>query len=1084
MAETGSPRRPRANAFVALWLLLIGFLLILGGAMGWNLYNEHAAIDAGERARLAHQAEVIDKNISQQLLATHGALHSLLAELPYLKAQTNGHGQVNRRLKSMSDALTGVRTLVILDADGTAVASNREELIGRNFREREYVQAARRSGNAGVLHLSPPYKTSLGVFAMNLTKVILNERGEFAGLIVATLDPDYFTTLLDSILYAPDMWTGLVHGDGAVSLVVPSRSGVEGHDLAKPGSFFTRHRDSGQKQSVMTGISVDSGDQLMMAQRTVKPENLNMDKALVVAVARNLQGMFAPWRQDATREGGLYALLVFASCLGMVLYQRRQRYFDRMAADQEVEQQRRMDQYRSIVQASLDGFWVTDGHSRILEANESACRMLGYSREELLGLSIADIEADESQEKIGARIRQMIETGHVQFEARHRRKDGTLIDVEVSVQYIAALGEQFFAFVRDVTGRKRAEIALRENSALLESLINSSADFIFIKDRDLRTILCNKVFAQALGKAPQELYGKTDIENGWSADLVLGCPDQGIRGFQQDDLAALSGQTVHSRADLGNVGSDIRVFDSLKVPLRSSGGEIIGMLGISRDVTELRRTEEQVEELNRNFVAFLENTTDFIYFKDQDSRFRFCSQTLADITGHANWRDMIGKHDLEVFPQDTAQIYHEEELPIFRDGVPLLNKIDPYYDAAGNIGWVNTNKWPLKDGDGKVVGLFGISRDISKFKRTEDSLRKSEARFRAYFERSMVGIAETSPEKGWVEVNDRMCEILGVAREELIRKTWAELTHPDDLAADVAQFNRVLAGEIDGYAMDKRFIHGDGHVVFTHLAVRCVRKEDGTADYFVALVDDVSARKQAEAEILRSNAELEQFSYAISHDMRQPLRMISSYMQLLENGLAGQLDAEKREFFDFAIDGAKRLDAMLVGLLDYSRVGRKGEPPAMIESRDILDQALLFLGPAMVEAQSDVHIEGDWPRVYVRQDEILRLLQNLIGNALKYRVKGRQPQITVTSEVLPEEWRVRITDNGVGIIPGQIDRLFQVFQRLQSRADYEGTGIGLALCRKIVEHHGGKIWAESAGEGTGSRFTFSIPGTSPLTEAK
>jgi light-regulated signal transduction histidine kinase (bacteriophytochrome) len=234
-------------------------------------------------------------------------------------------------------------------------------------------------------------------------------------------------------------------------------------------------------------------------------------------------------------------------------------------------------------------------------------------------------------------------------------------------------------------------------------------------------------------------------------------------------------------------------------------------------------------------------------------------------------------------------------------------------------------------------------------------------------------------------------------------------------------------------------------------------------------------RKEAEVKVLHSNAELEQFVYGVSHDMRQPLRMISSYMQLLEKSLADQLDEEKREYFHFAIDGAKRLDAMLLGLLEYSRIGRLGEPPARIASRDALDEALLFLQPAIAEAQADVRIEGDWPRIFASPDEILRLFQNLIGNALKFRVAGRTPQIAVTSRIDGKTWRVSIADNGVGILPNQKGRLFQMFQRLQPRALYEGTGIGLVLCRKIVEHHDGHIWVESAGENQGCSFFFSLP---------
>jgi light-regulated signal transduction histidine kinase (bacteriophytochrome) len=209
--------------------------------------------------------------------------------------------------------------------------------------------------------------------------------------------------------------------------------------------------------------------------------------------------------------------------------------------------------------------------------------------------------------------------------------------------------------------------------------------------------------------------------------------------------------------------------------------------------------------------------------------------------------------------------------------------------------------------------------------------------------------------------------------------------------------------------------------------------------------------------------------------MRQPLRMISSYLQLLEKGLGDTLDAEKREYFNFAIDGAQRLDAMLRGLLDYSRIGRKGESPVWIESRTALDEALLFLRPLVAEAQAEVRIEGEWPKLFVRPDEMLRLLQNLVGNALKFRIAGRTPEIVIHGYFLDTWWLCCIADNGVGILPEQIGRLFQVFQRLQSRIAYEGTGIGLALCRKIVEHHGGTIRADSPGENQGSTFCFDLP---------
>ncbi len=278
----------------------------------------------------------------------------------------------------------------------------------------------------------------------------------------------------------------------------------------------------------------------------------------------------------------------------------------------------------------------------------------------------------------------------------------------------------------------------------------------------------------------------------------------------------------------------------------------------------------------------------------------------------------------------------------------------------------------------------------------------------------------------------------------------------------------VISGyEIDGYRL-KSELTANRIFVQVYSAIRTYRllREQES------LQQDLEQKVQ---DLKRSNADLEQFSYAISHDLRQPLRMISSYLQLLGISLADQLDNEQREYFNFAIDGAKRLDRMLVALLEYSGVGRLGEPPVWLKSRVILDEALLFLQPTLAEAQATISIDGQWPRVLVSPDEMLRLLQNLIGNAAKFRRAGQAPEITISSQVVDADWCLSVADNGVGIPPEQLGRLFQMFQRLHSRATFDGSGVGLALCRKIVEHHGGRIWAESAGEGQGSRFCVSLP---------
>lgn len=225
----------------------------------------------------------------------------------------------------------------------------------------------------------------------------------------------------------------------------------------------------------------------------------------------------------------------------------------------------------------------------------------------------------------------------------------------------------------------------------------------------------------------------------------------------------------------------------------------------------------------------------------------------------------------------------------------------------------------------------------------------------------------------------------------------------------------------------------------------------------------------------RSNEELEQFAYVASHDLRQPLRMIKSYIELLEKRLESSLNDETRQFMHFATDGARRMDQMLLSLLEYSRVGRMGEPMKVMPAEQLVDEALAYLQPIIKESDAKVTRQGEWPKLLISHNEGVRLFQNLISNALKYHAPETAPVVLLKARLQDQHWLFIVEDQGIGIAPDQQSRLFKVFQRLHARTEYEGNGIGLAVCRKIVERHGGRIWVESEGAGQGSRFCFTLP---------
>jgi light-regulated signal transduction histidine kinase (bacteriophytochrome) len=226
------------------------------------------------------------------------------------------------------------------------------------------------------------------------------------------------------------------------------------------------------------------------------------------------------------------------------------------------------------------------------------------------------------------------------------------------------------------------------------------------------------------------------------------------------------------------------------------------------------------------------------------------------------------------------------------------------------------------------------------------------------------------------------------------------------------------------------------------------------------------------AELQRSNQELEQFAYVASHDLQEPLRMVASYVQLLEREYKGKLDADADEFIGFAVDGAKRMQALIQDLLTYSRVGRAEPATEPADLEVALGKALGNLKTAIDESGATVEADA-MPTVVADASQMTQLFQNLIGNAVKFH--GADPvSVHVGAERENGAWHFRVQDNGIGIDPKHADRIFAIFQRLHTRAEYPGTGIGLALCRKIVERHGGEIWVESE-PGTGTTFRFTVP---------
>jgi len=358
-----------------------------------------------------------------------------------------------------------------------------------------------------------------------------------------------------------------------------------------------------------------------------------------------------------------------------------------------------------------------------------------------------------------------------------------------------------------------------------------------------------------------------------------------------------------------------------------------------------------------------------------------------------------------------------------------------------------------------------------------NKLRESESRLAFLVSTSPVAIymrAVTAP-YGISYMSQNIQALMGLEPRQFTEDEgfWVNNIHPEDRQAVFGAMPDVA--RLGAQKIEYRFRLGDGSYRWMHDELRVVSDGTSKPDMIIGYWMDIHDRIQMEDRIKLSNAELQHFAYVASHDLQEPIRTIISFLQLLKQRKAPTLDFEAQEFIGFAVDGAKRMSQLIQDLLQYSRISTQGNKLEPISSEQCLQTALRDLAASIEQSQAKVDVHGEWPIVLADQGQLVRLFGNLIGNALKYHHPERTPKIDILVERMDGVFQFAVRDNGIGIEAKFFDRIFVVFQRLHGLGQYEGTGIGLSICKKIVERHGGRIWVCSDGDGKGSTFYFTIP---------
>jgi len=500
--------------------------------------------------------------------------------------------------------------------------------------------------------------------------------------------------------------------------------------------------------------------------------------------------------------------------------------------------------------------------------------------------------------------------------------------------------------------------------------------------------------------------------------------------------------------------------------------------------TRVRERTRQLERLQRRNELILNSAGEGICGLDLEGRTIFANPAAAKMVG---WDvgELIGKRQHEILHPlgPEGRRYPVEQCPIcavLRSDAASQATDVAFLRKDGTSFPVEYVSTPVVE-EGHVVGVVVVFKDITRRKQAEEERKKGEARLAEAQQIAHLGSWAWEILGDKVTWSDELHRIYGLTPEEFDAtfEGFLENVHSDDRGLVTQIFGQAYRDQ-QPFEVEHRIIRPDGTVRMVHARGEVSVDKDGIPVRMVGTGQDITERKHVEetlmrtaARLERSNVELEHFAYVASHDLQEPLRMVTSYVQLLARRYTGKLDADADKFIRNAVDGATRMHALINDLLAYSRASRRAEPFKAVECSTVFDVAMSNLQAAVEESGATVTRDA-LPSVMGDTTQLTQLFQNLIGNAIKFRGE-EPPRVHVSAVHDDHRWTLSVTDNGIGIDPQYADRIFVIFQRLHTREAYPGTGIGLALCKTIAERHGGRIWVESE-VGKGATFSFTLPG--------
>ncbi len=828
-------------------------------------------------------------------------------------------------------------------------------------------------------------------------------------------------------------------------------------------SYPVKLEASGQIQEFKSGMGLPGTT--WKQKKTIIWDEIQLKKNFVRLNAAKKAGIKSVIGVPLCHEKKIYGILLFGSKKPVSELDDMVHLFRNLeqVLGSEVHRKSLEDDFNRIFETVPDILCKVDFETSIKRINKAGSALLGYKEKELRKIKFFDLIFEPDREKTRKFISEIQDQkDHFDCEFRIKKKSGEVIWLSWSFKKYDEYGIHY-AIAKNVTNQKEQQI-----------LIDGATNLARIGgwEIDLKT---NEVYWSPMTK---KIHG-VDPDYDVNLEKALSFFKKEVRDEvkQRIKLTSETGKPWDFEMPIIRANGEECWVKSIGQVIYNNG-EPEKLMGSLQDIHEKKIAQLEIEELYKERNRILESISDAFFAVNREWTVTYWNNEAERILGTKS-SDIVGKNLWEVYEDAVELDFYHQYHKAMKTG-KLVN-FEEYYPALEK--WFDVTAYPSEG------GLSVYFKDISFKKLSDEKVRLSNERFEKVAKATSDIIYDWDLKNETLFQGEGFRELFGYDLDKLPDNlnSWERYLHPDD-ADEVLEslMNAISDKKTHKWQKEYRYIKSNGEIAYIVDKGEIIRDENGKAIRMVGAMSDITERKMNEKslqklnrelkkhakELSDSNAELEQFAYVASHDLQEPLRMITSFLTQLEKNYKDELDERASQYIHYAVDGAKRMRQIILDLLDFSRVGKNLDNLEEIDLNDLIEE-ICNLYSNRIEEKSAKIIKKQLPVIISNKTAIFQIFQNLISNSIKYAKENEPPEIIIAAEEFKEVYQFTVRDNGIGIGKEYYEKVFVLFQRLHGRDEYSGSGMGLSIVKKWIENLGGQIWIRSkVGEGT--TFTFTI----------